>query len=198
MDPRTLAAYDGDAPGFAREWDEQPPPADMHVLLLRYFQPGPTADVGCGGGRDAAWLNANGFPATGYDASRGLLAEARQRHPDVEFHHGTLPQLAAAPRDGFANVLCETVIMHLPLEAVAPSVRTLMAILQPGGVLYLSWRVTEGKDRRDDLGRLYAAFDPAIVLQALAPSVILFDEQATSASSGKAIRRVIARKTGGV
>jgi SAM-dependent methyltransferase len=198
MDPRTLAAYDDDAPAFAREWDAQPPPSDMHALLLRYFQPGPTADVGCGGGRDAAWLNANRFPATGYDASRGLLAEARRLHPDVEFHHAVLPELDAAPRDGFANVLCETVIMHLPPEALAPSVRTLMAILQPGGVLYLSWRVTEGADRRDDLGRLYAAFDPAIVLQALAPNAILFDEQATSASSGKTIRRLIARKTGGV
>ena len=36
-------------------------------------------DIGCGSGREVAWLNASGFPAAGFDASEGLLAEARAR-----------------------------------------------------------------------------------------------------------------------
>ena len=31
-----------------------------------------------------------------------------------------------------------------------------MAVLRPGGCLYLSWRVTAGADQRDAHGRLYA------------------------------------------
>ncbi len=194
MDEKTLAAYDRDAAAFAADWHAQPPPADMHALLRRYFKSGPTADVGCGGGRDTAWLAATGFAATGYDASPGLLAEARRRYPDLRFEVAALPALDKLPEDSFTNVLCETVIMHLPAPAIAPSVRRLMAILEPGGTLYLSWRVTAGADRRDAHGRLYTAFDPALVFKGLGAAEILLDEAANNESSGKLVRRIVARK----
>jgi hypothetical protein len=69
-----------------------------------------------------------------------------------------------------------------------------MAILRPGGVLYLSWRVTEGADQRDGLGRLYAAFDKRCVTGALAGTTTLLDQETVSASSGKTIHRIVARK----
>jgi hypothetical protein len=54
--------------------------------------------------------------------------------------------------------------------------------------------VREGHDRRDERGRLYAAFDAGLVLQALTGSKILLDEQRVSISSGKTVRRIVARK----
>ncbi len=193
-DRDTLSAYDRDAPSFAGEWDAQPPPSDMYALVLRFFRPGPTADIGCGAGRDTRWLNENGFAASGYDASAGLLAEARRRNPTLRFSHSPLPALPGVAENSFANVLCETVIMHLAHDAIAPSIRRLLAILRPGGTLYLSWRVTSGTDLRDPHGRLYAAFDPHLVLTELAQAEMLLDEEAQSASSGKTIRRLVARK----
>jgi SAM-dependent methyltransferase len=199
MDQRTLAAYNLDAHGFAMEWEEaQPAASDLHALVRRFFQAGaPTADIGCGSGRDAAWLTASGYPTIGYDVSEGLLAEARRLHRQVRFHRATLPELHGVATAGFANVLCETVIMHLAPALIPPSVQRLLAILRPGGTLYLSWRVTEAADRRDEYGRLYAAFDPALVLAALAPAEVLLDEQGVNASSGKPVRRMVARKPAG-
>jgi len=194
MDRGTLEAYDRDAAAYADDWETQPPPSDMQALIRKYFSSGPTADIGCGSGRDAAWLDANGFPVTGYDASEGLLAEARRRHPGVKFAHGVLPGLAEVTPASMANVLCETVIMHLPVADIPASVSRLIDILKPGGVLYLSWRVTEGDDRRDGAGRLYGAFDPALVFEALVGAKILLDEQRVSASSAKVVRRVLARR----
>ena len=196
-DRQTLDAYDRAAASFAEEWSSQPAPNDLYDIIGRFFRPGPSADIGCGSGRDAAWLNAHGFPATGFDGSEGLLTEARRRHPDIAFHHALLPELAGVAARQFTNVLCETVIMHLPPEAVAPSVARLLKILAPGGTLYLSWRLTEGVDQRDPHGRLYAAFDPAQVYGALADTEIVLDEQPVSASSGKVIRRVVSRKRAG-
>ena len=72
MDDATLSAYDRDAKAFANDWDAQPPPSDLHAVVGQFFIPGPTADVGCGSGRDAAWLNACGYPTKGFDASEGL------------------------------------------------------------------------------------------------------------------------------
>src|SRR5271154_236390 len=195
MDHKTLGAYDGAAAAFAKEWHEQPPPTDLQSAVLQYFKPGRTADIGCGSGRDAAWLNDHGFPAVGFDASAGLRAEARRRYPQIRFAQSSLPELEGIADSSFVNVLCETVIMHLQPEGIAPSVRKLMAILEPGGTLYLTWRVTEGSDLRDAHGRLYTAFDSSIVFRALSGANIIVDEQVTSASSGKMIHRVIARKS---
>ena len=62
MDSKTLAAYDHDAAAFARDWHEQPAPSDLHDVVARFFiKDGFTADIGCGSGREVAWLNANGF-----------------------------------------------------------------------------------------------------------------------------------------
>jgi len=88
------------------------------------------------------------------------------------------------------------VIMHLDRKQIAASVRRLLDIVKPSGILYLSWRVTEGADQRDAQGRLYAAFDSALVLAELKATTVLLDEEAVSASSGKKIHRLVVKKPG--
>jgi SAM-dependent methyltransferase len=196
VDRQTLAAYDRDAAAFAKDWHEQPAPVDLHDVINRFFiKGGTTADIGCGSGREVAWLNANGFPAEGFDASDGLLAEARSRYPHLKFAHFELPDLPGIAANTYDNVLCETVIMHLDRALVAPSVRRMLGIAKPGGIFYLSWRVTAGHDFRDGHGRLYAAFDASLVRAELATTTLLLDEEVTSASSAKAIHRLVAQKT---
>jgi hypothetical protein len=124
----------------------------------------------------------------------GTLKEARRRHPELQFAKALLPALDGIADASFTNVLCETVIMHLGGEAVPAAVERLISILAPGGVLYLSWRVTNGSDRRDEHERLYAVFDPQVVIGALASTRLLLDDQVGSVSSGKLIRRIVARK----
>ncbi len=195
MDRATLAAYDHDAAAFAKDWHEQPAPTDLHEVARRFFiKGGATADIGCGSGREVAWLCANGFPACGFDASEGLLAEARARYPALSFARAELPDLRDIAAKAFDNVLCETVIMHLDRAQIAASVRRMLDIAKPGGIFYLSWRVTEGSDRRDKHGRLYAAFDASLVLAELSATTMLLDEEVVSASSGKTIHRLVVRK----
>jgi SAM-dependent methyltransferase len=195
VDQHTLAAYDRDAAAFARDWHEQPAPSDLHDIVKRFFiANGATADIGCGSGREVAWLNTNGFPAKGFDASDGLLAEARTRYPQFEFAHAELPGLRGIDSNGYDNVLCETVIMHLDHAQIAPSVRRMFEIVKPGGVLYLSWRVTEGEDQRDKHERLYTAFEPSLVRSELTGATMLLDEERISASSGKKIARIVVQK----
>lgn len=195
MDAPTLAAYDANAAGYAAEWLAQESPDDMYALLRAHFAPGPTIDVGCGAGRDTAWLAANGFETRGVDASAGLLAQARAAHPGLRFELATLPELAGVERGAFRNVLCETVVMHLDPAQVGPSVRSLLALLHPGGTLYLSWRVTDDESRRDPAGRLYAAFDKAVVTRELAPGdKIVHDDERVSVSSGKRVQRLLVRR----
>jgi SAM-dependent methyltransferase len=200
MDAETIRSYDAGAAAYAADWeDDQAAPDDLRAVVARWFTAGPTADVGCGSGRDTAWLDAHGYPAIGYDASAGLLAQARQRHPGIRFARAVLPQLDGVPAGAFANVLCETVIMHLDAELVAASVRRMLDLLRPAGTLYLSWRVTAGTDQRDGSGRLYAVVDLARVRETITAegaAAIVHDEERTSASSGKVIHRIVARRAG--
>jgi len=195
MDRATLGAYDAGAAGFARDWHEQPAPVDLQALIKRFFRPGRTADIGCGSGREVAFLAANGFDVTGYDASDALLEQARLRYPRLQFATAALPELEGVPEAAFDNVLCETVIMHLRRPQILGAVRRLLAILKADGILYLSWRVTEGADKRDPQGRLYAAFESSLISEAIdGAAVLLLDDEPVSASSGKKIHRIVARK----
>ncbi|MGJ4929806.1 class I SAM-dependent methyltransferase [Bradyrhizobium sp. HKCCYLS2038] len=197
MDRPTLAAYDREAAAFAADWHAQPAPADLHDIVERFFiAGGRTADIGCGSGREVGWLNANGCPAEGFDASEGLLDEARLRYPDARFTQAALPDLRGLADASFDNVLCETVLMHLDRSDVVPSVRRMRAITKPGGILYLSWRVTEQADQRDAHGRLYAVVDLAAIRAAFAGDTTMLDEQVVSQSSGKVIHRMVVKKAG--
>ncbi|AOJ82686.1 MULTISPECIES: class I SAM-dependent methyltransferase [Burkholderia] len=195
MDRTTLDAYDRHAADYAREWAEQPAPDDMYALLERYFEPGSTVDIGCGAGRDVAWLASRGFDACGYDGSASLVAEARRSHPALRFEQALLPALAGVPSGAFRNVLCETVIMHLPSQDVDAALARLVELLAPGGTLYLSWRVASDGAQRDGRGRLYAVVEPARVHAALGDACdVLFEQEKVSESSGKCVRRLVVRK----
>jgi SAM-dependent methyltransferase len=197
FDSATLDAYSQGAARYSQDWLDQPPPTDMYAHLTTQLLPGgQTADIGCGNGRDVAWMAANGYRVTGFDASPGLLAEARRLHPDLTFRAASLPALSEID-ETFDNVVCETVIMHLPATSIALAIDSLLRILKPNGVLCLSWRVTEGRDQRQSDGRLYSAFEPAWVTDALEDCTILLFEDVTSESSGKRICRVIASKREG-
>jgi hypothetical protein len=55
--------------------------------------------------------------------------------------------------------------------------------------------VTDDASRRDPAGRLFAAFDKAVVTEGLARGdAILHDEERISVSSGKRVQRLVVRR----
>jgi SAM-dependent methyltransferase len=70
-------------------------------------------DAGCGLGTLSAAAAARGAEVTGVDLAEGMLAEARRRHPAIEFVHGDAEALPFA--DGAFDVaLGAFVVNHLP------------------------------------------------------------------------------------
>lgn len=195
FDAATLRAYKRNAGRYSRAWIEQPTPSDMYALFKTYLVPGgTTADVGCGNGRDVGWLAAHEYRVTGFDAAQELLDEARRLHQSLQFRVAVLPTLKEIT-ETFDNVVCGAVIMHLPVAAIEIAIASLLRILKPGGILYLSWRVTQGADNRQPDGRLYSSFEPSIIMDTLATHEILMFDDVISERSGKPICRVIVRKT---
>ena len=75
-------------------------------------------------GRDVDWLNRNGYPCSGIDASGALVDAARRLFPAWRFEQGSLPELAHVPAESYCNVVCETVIMPSSVPKSVPSLRT--------------------------------------------------------------------------
>lgn len=191
MDQKTLNAYKEKASEYSEDWFSQPVPSDMYELLKKYFHAkGKTIDVGCGNGRDANWLQTQGFLVEGVDASQELLTLAQNQFPKIKFTQSFLPELKEV-KDTYDNVLCETVIMHLPKEHITEAVQRIKSLLSPKGILYLSWRVTEKEDTRHNDGRLYSAFEPESIVSLFDKNSILHFEDKISVSSGKRICRFV-------
>lgn len=60
----------------------------------RGYTGGPLLDLGCGTGNSTAPMSERGLDVTGVDASAAMLAVAREKLPDVEFHQASFTELA--------------------------------------------------------------------------------------------------------
>src|SRR5262245_37305730 len=154
MDARTVEVYDERALDFAaRHRAAEPTP--LYRFILGFFHAGqPSADIGCGSGRDVAWLNEQGFPTIGYDASEKMLEEAGAAYPGLDFRQAALPDLAGIEDASIDNVLCSAVLMHLPREELITAVLALARILKSLGRLVLAVRESQFDTDREPDGRL--------------------------------------------
>ena len=161
VDPKTREAYNLRAFAFAEDYESQTPER-LHELMRSFFLPGGLClDVGCGSGRDVAWLSSLGFAASGLDASENLLLEAVSLHPGLDFYLGALPDLDAVGETRFDNVLCSGVLMHLPEGDIVGACASLLRVLKNSGTLVLSFRASRNPhDSREEDGRLYTALEP--------------------------------------
>lgn len=186
MDQFTIATYDEHASDFAAAQRDKTPEA-LRRLILAHFRPGaPTADIGCGSGRDTAWLAGHGFPAVGYDASAGMLAEAQRAFPGLAFGLAALPELTGVTDGGYQNVLCSAVIMHLPQASLPAALGGLARILTPGGRLVLTYRGSQVAAPREPDGRLYSPIEPGELAQRCATVGLRVLHQAAEADGGRA------------
>jgi ubiquinone/menaquinone biosynthesis C-methylase UbiE len=165
VDHRMRDAYDRIAPGFAVR-NAGMPAEFRDVLGPRFLEqarraaaaagaPAPAVlDVGCGAGRDAAWLASGGAAVTGADLSRGMLAQALAR-----LREGGSAQAPPRPprlvqmdmrRLGFAHgrfagAWCSASLLHLPKTDAPAALGEIRRVLVRGGVLFLALQEGEGE-----------------------------------------------------
>lgn len=158
MDHQTISVYDKSAEQIAALHKTLVPVRVYQIVNQYFIKDGVCADVGCGIGRDSAWLSGQGYQVVGIDASKGMLQQARHHYPKIHFTHDSLPLLGKQADSSFVNVLCSAVIMHLADNQIACAVTNLVRITAAGGVLIISFRGTTSTDHREN-GKLYNAIE---------------------------------------
>jgi ubiquinone/menaquinone biosynthesis C-methylase UbiE len=161
IDQETIRTYDRSVASVA-SLHSCIAPWRLYELARQYFRRGEfTLDVGCGIGRDSAWLLEHGFPTIGFDASWGMLLHARSLHPRISLAQDSLPHLSSIRNQSASNILCSAVIMHLADRDIPTALTTLRRILRPAGILIVSYRSAIAGGNRES-GKLYSPIDDRI------------------------------------
>ncbi len=145
-DAAVVAAYDEVAEAYADAslpaWED----AEFDRWLLQrvtvWSHGWPVADVGCGPGHTTAFLAEQGAEIVGSDASAAMIAEARNRYPNLEFEvtpftHFMRPRTAA----GWGAIVAWSVIGQSAASEVTPLLTQLTSTLRLGGLLVLKAEV---------------------------------------------------------
>lgn len=96
---------------------------------------GVALDAGCGTGRHTAYLASLGHEVIGVDTSPEMLAVARQKVPEGEFHEADLHELPLAD-DSVDLVVCAIALSHV--ADLGPALAELVRVLRPNGHLVIS------------------------------------------------------------
>jgi SAM-dependent methyltransferase len=155
----TRASYDTVAAAYADAFRDELRRKPLDRALLTAFAEqvrrqakgkGRVWDVGCGPGHVTAFLAGLGLDAAGVDLSDGMVAQARARHPDLEFRAGSMTALPA--RDGCWDGLVSFYsLIHMIDDA---HVRTALAefrrVLADDGLLLLAVHAGEEVRHSDE------------------------------------------------
>ena len=105
----------------------------------------PLLDAGCAFGRDSSWLTNKGYQVVGIDLSGGLLARARQLHPELSFEKMDVRHLTF-PDDRFSGIWCNAVLLHLKDDDVVAALKEFYRVLISGGVVAVSFKEGVGSE----------------------------------------------------
>jgi SAM-dependent methyltransferase len=94
--------------------------------------PGRALDLGCGQGRNGAWLAAQGWRVTGVDFSDVGLAAAREAAPDAEWVRADLREYV--PEPGAYDLVLYSFV-QLPADERRAVLRRAAGAVAPGGTL---------------------------------------------------------------
>ncbi len=103
--------------------------------ILAGLPVGHALDAACGTGRHAAYLASLGHTVVGVDSSPGMLAVAREKIPQGEFHEAELDDLPLE-NESVDLVVCAIALVHLP--DIEQPFREFARVLRPGGHLVVS------------------------------------------------------------
>ncbi|MCK4671378.1 MAG: class I SAM-dependent methyltransferase [Candidatus Aegiribacteria sp.] len=120
----------------------------------RYLKKGDRIlDLGCGGGRNAAYLAGRGLQVYGVDIAQGAVEFCVKRLAQLqisgEFRQGTLDSIPFQDNE-FAAVICIASLDHITLESARKSIAEIRRVLSDNGVVLLTFDPPDTDEEKID------------------------------------------------
>ncbi|MGW2745350.1 class I SAM-dependent DNA methyltransferase [Streptomyces sp. NPDC001450] len=141
----TRSSYDAIAKDYASRFpDGLFHPLDRQLVtafaeLVTANGPAPVADLGSGPGYVTARLHAMDVPAFGVDVSPAMVALAREAHPQLRFHVGSMTSLDL-PEATLGGILALYSTIHVPDDHLPTAFAEFHRTLAPGGPVLLAFQ----------------------------------------------------------
>ena len=135
----------------------------LQERLATAFEPGDKLlELGCGSGRDAAFMHAKGFDVLAVDGTPTMVEHAVRLHPELvgRVKCFSLPEILPYTTSSFDGVYALAVLMHLTRRGIEESVAEVYRVLKQGGSFLFSVPSARGDvntNDRDDMGRLFSS-----------------------------------------
>ena len=153
--PSIRESYDRIAEAYARELfgELQHKPRDRELLdrfaaMMRGR--GQACDMGCGPGQVARYLHDAGVLVFGLDLSPRMVEVARRLNPDISFREGNMMALDL-PDAALAGITAFYAIVNIPEESLPSVFREMHRVLQPGGLLLLTFHIGSEVIQKEEL-----------------------------------------------
>jgi ubiquinone/menaquinone biosynthesis C-methylase UbiE len=148
-------SYDRLAEAYAHHFHRELEHKPLDRELLDRFagsvrQLGEVCDMGCGPGHIARYLSDTGTTVFGLDLSPQMIAQARRLNPHISFREGDMTALDI-PDDTLAGIAAFYSIVNMPKESLPIVFREMERVLQPGGMLLLSFHIGDEIVHPDNL-----------------------------------------------
>lgn len=102
---------------------------------------GTICDLGCGPGQAARYLSERGAKTCGIDLSQGMVDHARRLNPGIEFDQGDMLSLDKVADNSFGGIAAFYSIIHVPRENINDALAEIFRVLNPGGVLLVTFHI---------------------------------------------------------
>jgi ubiquinone/menaquinone biosynthesis C-methylase UbiE len=101
-------------------------------------------DIGCGSGKDTAYLTEEGYDVTGIDYSPEMIEEAKSRVPEGKFKVMDMRTLEF-DNESFDGIWCLASFFHIPKEKALKVLKGFRDVLKAEGVMYIAVKEGEGE-----------------------------------------------------
>jgi len=164
---KTIEYYDTNAEELAERYENANVDV-LHKKLLGTFNTGAMLiEIGCGSGRDAAFMIARGYQVDCVEASRSMVYFALRLHPELHKRiiHGKWENISdenilrSSKYDGVYSIAA---LMHMHAETIPRVLNRIYSILKPGGRFLFSVPLSRpflSDSGLDSEGRYYLMLD---------------------------------------
>lgn len=135
---------------YAASYFENTVDLSMEEALQRFLELLPenadVLDLGCGSGRDSLYLDEAGCCVTMMDGSEQMCRLA-EIHTDMEVLHMTFDEMEFD--EVFDGIWACASLLHVPEKDMDRIMKKVVNALQPGGILYMSFKYGEEEEIRN-------------------------------------------------